>query len=127
MAEITGIPIAAVDSCGCSDDGKHVWMKLHAPNGSEHIQIFPSELMGIVIQALQHIAGEAHKLRAGQNPPQAESDNVPVVPVKEMKLTRSENYGGWTLQVLTKANLPISLGLPSDVLRQLTGEASSAA
>ncbi len=101
-------------------------MKLHAANGSEHIQIFPSEIMGIFIQALQHIAGEAHKQRTGQNPAESDDGNIPIVPVKEMRLARSQNYDGWTLQVLTSTNVPISLGLPSDVLRQLTSGVSGA-
>ncbi len=120
MTEIKGMPITEIKTSGWSDDGRHVWVTLQAANGQDQTQIFPVEIVGFFIQALEHTMRESYGIRVSRNPSEAKEGLFSaVVPIKELSVAKSPEHPGWIFQILTLANVPISLGVPNDIAKQL--------
>ena len=121
MAEITGIGIADVISCGSSDDGQSVFVNCRLINSEERAIILSYEALGHFIALLQKTASMAYEKRLAHNPTEAAEGIVSgVVPLKELSVLTSPEYRGVIFQMLTADRVPISVELPQDLATQLS-------
>ena len=113
MADITGVTITDITQYGSAENGLKVWIKHALADGTEHIFIYPYEMVGHLIELLRKAANDSYSMRIARNPEAAQEGVISgVVPLKEIQVAASPEHDGPILQMLTADNIPVAFEAP---------------